>query len=86
MCTIKPVPFRGVNCSDAAGHQVNYNHIIQMVKNSSTGSLFDAETQSPYFNYVVWFPALVFFQPEFINTFLTFGRSDKSQQYMYSIN
>jgi di-N-acetylchitobiase len=29
-CPIPQVPFRGINCSDAAGHEVPYSHILRM--------------------------------------------------------
>lgn len=50
-CTIIKVPFRGVNCSDAAGKQINYSEIIKLVKNSTTGRIWDRTTLSPYFIY-----------------------------------
>ncbi|KAH3719389.1 di-N-acetylchitobiase-like [Dreissena polymorpha] len=52
ICSIKPVPFRGVYCSDAAGSQINYYSTIRLLPTSTTGRIFDQETQSPYFNYV----------------------------------
>lgn len=52
-CAIKHVPFRGVNCSDAAGHEVNYSHIMtSLLPKSSTGRIWDKETLSPRFNFV----------------------------------
>ena len=53
-CRIKEVPFRGVNCSDAAGTQINYYDLIKLVKNSTTGRIWDLTTLSPYFIYKVW--------------------------------
>lgn len=50
-CRIKEVPFRGVNCSDAAGTQINYYDLIKLVKNSTTGRIWDLTTLSPYFIY-----------------------------------
>lgn len=50
-CYIRKVPFRGVNCSDAAGREINYSFIIQLLKNSTSGRIFDKTTMTPYFNY-----------------------------------
>ncbi|XP_060585289.1 di-N-acetylchitobiase-like [Ruditapes philippinarum] len=50
-CYLKKVPFRGVNCSDAAGRQLNYYTIIQLLKNSTSGRIFEKSTMTPYFNY-----------------------------------
>lgn len=36
-CSIKSIPFRGVNCSDAAGRQVTYGTIVNTLVPSSTG-------------------------------------------------
>ena len=52
-CHIKEVPWRGVNCSDAAGRAYNYDYIIQQLKNSTTGRLWDKASLSPYFHYKV---------------------------------
>lgn len=52
VCYIKPVPFRGVNCSDAAGSQVNFKGIIeQLLPQSFTGRRWDSTALSPYFSY-----------------------------------
>ncbi|KAL4225696.1 hypothetical protein ACF0H5_016385 [Mactra antiquata] len=50
-CYIRKVPFRGVACSDAAGRQINYSYIIQLLKNSTSDRLYDNTAMSPYFNY-----------------------------------
>jgi len=52
VCDIALVPFRGVNCSDAAGTQKMYQTIMQLVYNSSTGRMWSEEMQSPWFNYM----------------------------------
>ncbi|XP_022096449.1 di-N-acetylchitobiase-like isoform X2 [Acanthaster planci] len=53
VCHIPHVPFRGVNCSDAAGKQVSYQGIIQLLmQNSTSGRLYNTTYQAPYFNYV----------------------------------
>jgi len=49
-CYIAKVPFRGVNCSDAAGRQLPYNQISDIV--AKYGSNWDQHSQSQfaYFN------------------------------------
>eukprot|EP01043_Picozoa_sp_COSAG02_P029193 COSAG02_NODE_1805_length_10872_cov_7.969461_13_plen_97_part_00 len=52
-CPIKFVPFRGVNCSDAAGHEIEY-HLIQDIlddNESLTGRMWDDSVSSPWYNY-----------------------------------
>ncbi|XP_062621506.1 di-N-acetylchitobiase-like [Saccostrea cucullata] len=52
-CAIKHVPFRGINCSDAAGSEINYSYIMSsLLPKSSTGRIWDKKTLSPYFNFV----------------------------------
>ncbi|XP_069119393.1 di-N-acetylchitobiase-like [Argopecten irradians] len=51
VCSIKHVPFRGVNCSDAAGREQNYGYLMQIIKSSTTGRLWETSTLTPYFNY-----------------------------------
>lgn len=51
VCTIKKVPFRGVNCSDAAGKQKDYGEIRSLVQLSNIDVKWDARLQSPYFHY-----------------------------------
>ena len=52
VCSIKSVPFRGVNCSDAAGTQVEYAQLNDlMISRSYTGQRWSQAYQSPYFNY-----------------------------------
>ena len=52
-CPIKFVPFRGVNCSDAAGHEIEYHLIQDTIDNnqSLTGRMWDESVQSPWYNY-----------------------------------
>ncbi|KAK3235098.1 hypothetical protein CYMTET_54689 [Cymbomonas tetramitiformis] len=52
-CAIKEVPFRGVNCSDAAGSEISYSKVMAILDsgNSTTGRRWDTSTMSPYFNY-----------------------------------
>jgi di-N-acetylchitobiase len=52
VCSITPVPFRGVNCSDAAGREKNFSILKELLKNSTTGPRWDATLQSPWFNYL----------------------------------
>ncbi|GAB6030791.1 hypothetical protein CHUAL_007638 [Chamberlinius hualienensis] len=52
-CYIEIVPFRGVNCSDAAGSQHPYVNILASYLNiSTTGRIWDETSQSPYFNFI----------------------------------
>lgn len=53
ICHIKSVPFRGVNCSDAAGKQFGYSALMDKLKISTTGRLWDEDAKSPYFTYTV---------------------------------
>ena len=52
-CPIAEVPFRGVNCTDAAGHERPYAAIMAQLSqgNRTTDIRWDTSTQSPYFNY-----------------------------------
>jgi len=51
-CQIKQVPFRGVNCSDAAGTEKAYSDLMPLLQyNSTTGYQWSNEFQSPWFNY-----------------------------------
>ena len=53
ICYIKHVPFRGVNCSDAAGRQIEYAELQDLLvsRAMSPAPLWDQESASPYFNY-----------------------------------
>lgn len=53
-CPIKSVPFRGVNCSDAAGSEIGYQDIMRRFAKgaSPTGRLWDANQGASYFNLV----------------------------------
>ncbi|XP_023328046.1 di-N-acetylchitobiase [Eurytemora carolleeae] len=62
ICFIKKVPFRGCNCSDAAGVEIPYKDILNFEKLSLTGRKWDAVSQTPYFEvtlnstiYQIWF-------------------------------
>jgi len=53
-CPIAPIPFRGVNCSDAAGSERAYADLMRQLQQhngSTTGRRWDAGMQTPYFNY-----------------------------------
>ena len=48
LCEIPSRPFRGCNCSDAAGSQKPYSSIVRMTANVEVK--WDEKSQSPYFN------------------------------------
>lgn len=54
-CTLKFDPFRGVNCSDAAGRERTFADIMEVLSKDPTASnaSFDESTQTPFFNYDV---------------------------------
>jgi di-N-acetylchitobiase len=53
VCNIPSVPFRGVNCSDAAGGEVCYSGVMSLLRNNATiPSTWNASLGSPFFNYV----------------------------------
>ena len=46
-CPIREVPFRGVNCSDAAGGEVGFAQIMTELRSGNASKLmFDTSTQS----------------------------------------
>ena len=51
VCTIPKVPFRGVNCSDAAGTQHPYNLIREQIRATTSFVQWNASLESPFFNY-----------------------------------
>ncbi len=51
VCTIPKVPFRGVNCSDAAGSQINYSLLREEIRKSTATVHWNATLASPYFMY-----------------------------------
>lgn len=53
MCHLKSIPFRGVNCSDAAGREFGYSNMMVKANQSFTGVLWDSIAQSPYATYKV---------------------------------
>jgi len=53
ICDIKPTPYRGAPCSDAAGSEMNYRDVLLLLRdNSTTGRMWDSEFASPWFDYV----------------------------------
>ena len=51
ICTIPKKPFRGVNCSDAAGTQRSYSEIRSLIRSSTSFVQWNASLESPFFNY-----------------------------------
>jgi len=51
VCTIEEVPFRGCNCSDAAGRQFTYPEILDFLQLSDEGRKWDWASGTPTFNY-----------------------------------
>ena len=53
-CEIAQVPFRGVNCSDAAGTEVAYSGIRSIINSglNSSAVMRDSYMNVPFFNYV----------------------------------
>ncbi|XP_046580366.1 di-N-acetylchitobiase-like [Haliotis rubra] len=50
-CFIKHVPFRGVNCSDAAGTQRDFSAVYPLLQSSGAKRIWDNVTQTPHFTY-----------------------------------
>jgi di-N-acetylchitobiase len=51
VCEIKPIPFRGCNCSDAAGKEIPYSQIMELRQTWKAVSKWDGPSSSPFFNY-----------------------------------
>ena len=51
VCYIEEVPFRGCNCTDAAGREFAYKDIINFLKKSHTGRQWDEVAKAPHFDY-----------------------------------
>ena len=51
ICTIPKVPFRGVNCSDAAGTQRPYYIIREIIRDSTAFVQWNATLEAPFFHY-----------------------------------
>ncbi|KAG9482941.1 hypothetical protein GDO78_009086 [Eleutherodactylus coqui] len=52
-CKIEKKPFRGAECSDAAGRQVPYRTIMKQVNASLSGRLWDDVQKAPFYHYKV---------------------------------
>lgn len=52
-CPIEAVPFRNITCSDAAGKELNYANVRQILASpiATTARQWDPTLRSPYFNY-----------------------------------
>ncbi|KAJ8300944.1 hypothetical protein KUTeg_022463 [Tegillarca granosa] len=50
-CAIEKVPYHGANCSDAAGKEKNYGDLMEILKTSTTGRIWEDSTLTPYFNF-----------------------------------
>ncbi|BFZ25412.1 hypothetical protein BsWGS_28451 [Bradybaena similaris] len=50
-CYIQEVPFRGVNCSDAAGRQYDYGFIYILLQTLTGGYQWNATSATPYITY-----------------------------------
>jgi len=63
ICSIRSVPFRGCNCSDAACKEYSYSHIMDLKHKTRAPLHWDKLSQTPYFEYTetdgrqfqVWF-------------------------------
>jgi len=52
VCPIAHVPFRGVDCSDAAGKEINFSILMEWLSTrSTTGRMWDDTLKSPWFSY-----------------------------------
>ena len=45
------VPFRGCNCTDAAGKEFAYKDVVKMLAKSEKGRRWDTISKTPYFHY-----------------------------------
>jgi len=50
-CYIKPVPFRGCPCSDAAGREIELKTVMTRLATALDGRHWDDQLKSPYFTY-----------------------------------
>lgn len=51
LCTIREVPFRGCNCTDAAGKEFPYSQVLEMLALSEGGREWDGASATPTFTY-----------------------------------
>lgn len=53
VCTIQRVTWRGVNCSDAVGSEIDYSYVNSLIANNATRAVAWNDTLSaPFFDYV----------------------------------
>eukprot|EP01060_Flectonema_neradi_P014557 TRINITY_DN2119_c0_g1_i1.p1 TRINITY_DN2119_c0_g1~~TRINITY_DN2119_c0_g1_i1.p1 ORF type:complete len:386 (+),score=84.16 TRINITY_DN2119_c0_g1_i1:77-1234(+) len=71
-CFIPFVPFRGVNCSDAAGREIGFQFVMNTIKNATTGRRFSPDLSTANFNYNVngtvhqlWYDDAVSLKPKY---------------------
>ena len=50
-CTVAEVPFRDIQCSDAAGRQRSFFQIMDLLKQSYTGRVWNTTFKTAFFNY-----------------------------------
>jgi len=51
-CPIRSVPFRGFNCSDAAGTELTYAQILNLSRSTGAGEVgWDDNMKAPFFNF-----------------------------------
>ena len=50
-CTIRKVPFRGIECSDAVGEGRPFFEVIDLLKQSYTGRVWNTTFKTAFFNY-----------------------------------
>ena len=50
-CYLESVPFRGCNCTDAAGKEFAYKDVVKMLEKSKSGRQWDEVSKTPYFNF-----------------------------------
>jgi len=51
VCYIEEVPFRGCNCTDAAGREFAYSKVVQWLALAEKGRKWDEESSTPMFEY-----------------------------------
>ena len=51
-CNINKVPFRGANCSDAAGRQIAYYDILKLLNSTGAERKWNDTLKAPYFTYM----------------------------------
>lgn len=51
ICQLKPVPFRGAPCSDAAGQQLCFKDVMRLLQETGSQAQWDATQQAPSFSF-----------------------------------